>query len=88
MSTTVVDRQTASLQINIEENSLQILKNLKSAVDSLAQDSSFKCLTDLLEEVTRLRKIIDSQNDELTQLASKMKDLEAAKIPRIRRCLM
>lgn len=65
--------------IDLQTNGFQTLKSLITVVEALTQDTSFKYASAVLEEDTRLRKHIASQNEELTKLTNKIKELEAIK---------
>lgn len=60
-------------------DNFQALKSLIIAVDSLAQDSSYKYASALLEDNTRLRTQINLQNEESARLWDKIKEIEAVK---------
>lgn len=60
-------------------NNFQALKSLVKAVDSLAQDSSYKYASALLEDNAQMRKQIKLQNEESIRLSDKIKEIEAVK---------
>lgn len=60
-------------------DNFQALKSLVKAVDSLAQDSSYKYASALVEDNTRLHKQISLQNEESASLLDKIKEIEAVK---------
>lgn len=60
-------------------DNFQALKSLVKAVDSLAQDSSYKYAFALLEDNAQMRKQINLQNKESAKLSEKIKEIEAVK---------
>lgn len=65
--------------IDIQNNGVQALKALVTAVKSLTHDTSFQYASAVVEEDARLRKQIESQSAEVTRLTGREKELEVIK---------